>query len=425
MSQATSQTPIVPLRVAEACTKETCSGEVVAVETALATEIFARCAPTSEVGPTLDFEQQARRFYGCLPRLLNRAGADPTHVVWERVYFEDFDRDMEVFQQVRTEAYRAAGLSEADFPATTYIQQPPARKSQKVEVQTYVLLPKTSESLSVETRYDADTDTVAKVIESGGYRHLYIANIRGLLQQPGADNSFRAQCDRMFARCAKLLDDYGVKFTEVLRTWCYMTDIDNTYADFNLSRNEFFKEEGVTRLPASTGIEATLYPLEALCGMDLYAVLNPDGVEVEIMKTPTLNEAPEYGSAFSRGMKVETPEKTVLHISGTASVDELGATVHLDDPRKQMERMLLNIRELLAAQGASFDDLTQGTTFLKHAEYLELYELVLEEWGIRHLPNTLVEAGVCRPDLLCEMEAIAILPKDVETGEIVPAEPRG
>jgi enamine deaminase RidA (YjgF/YER057c/UK114 family) len=120
-------------------------------------------------------------------------------------------------------------------------------------------------------------------------------------------------------------------------------------------------------------------------------------------------------------MRVELPEKRVLHISGTASVDEAGATVHLDDPRKQMHRMLLNIRELLAAQGASFKDLTQATTFLKRAEYLELYELVLEEWDIRSLPNTFVEAGVCRPDLLCEMEAIAILPKDPETGELVPA----
>ena len=424
MSQATSQLNCVPLRVETPCTKETCSGELVAVETALATEIFARCAPTSDVAAQMDFEQQVRRFYGCLPRLLERAKADPSHVIWERVYFENFARDMEIFQQVRSEAYRAAGLSPDDFPATTYIQQPPARNTQKVEIQTYAMLPKSPDSLSVKTHYDAETDTVAKLIDSGGYQHLYIANIRGLSSEPGADNSFRAQSDRMFARCAKLLDDYGAKFTEVLRTWCYMTDIDNTYADFNLSRNVFFADEDVTRLPASTGIEARLWPVESLCGTDLYAVLNPDGVDIEIMTTPTLNEAHEYGSAFSRGMRVDLPEKRVLHISGTASVDEVGDTVHLDDSGKQMERMLLNIQELLAAQGATFEDLTQGTTFLKHAEYLELYEAILEKWEIRHLPNTLVEAGVCRPDLLCEMEAIAILPKDPVTGELVPAEER-
>jgi enamine deaminase RidA (YjgF/YER057c/UK114 family) len=202
-----------------------------------------------------------------------------------------------------------------------------------------------------------------------------------------------------------------VRFPDVLRTWCYLDDIDHTYADFNHSRNAFFAVEGVKRLPASTGIEARLWPLSARCAMDLYAVLNPDAAQVEVMTTPTLNEASEYGSSFARGMKVDLPDKTVLFISGTASIDERGVTVHVGDVRRQLERMLLNIQELLAAQGASFADLAQAATFLKRSEYMELCELVLEEWGIRDVPNTFVQAGVCRPELLCEMEAVAVLPK--------------
>ena len=108
-----------------------------------------------------------------------------------------------------------------------------------------------------------------------------------------------------------------------------------------------------------------------------------------------------------------------LHISGTASVDEKGDTVHLDDPRKQIERMLLNVQELLKPHGATMQDLTQAATFLKHKEYLEMYEEILEEWGVRNVPNTLVEAGVCRPNLLCEMEAVAVLPKRTVNGERV------
>jgi enamine deaminase RidA (YjgF/YER057c/UK114 family) len=227
----------------------------------------------------------------------------------------------------------------------------------------------------------------------------------------------------MFANCATLLAQHGAKFTDVYRTWCYLMDIDRDYAEFNLSRNAFFAEEGVTLLPASTGIQAHLFPAEAMCGMDLYALLDTDGVNIERMYTPTLNEADEYGSAFSRGMKLDLPDKVVLHISGTASVDEKGATVHLDDPRKQIERMLLNVKELLAAQGATFDDVTQIATFLKYAEYLELYETILKDWGIRHVPNTLVETGVCRPELLCELEAIAILPKESIDGKPIAVRP--
>jgi enamine deaminase RidA (YjgF/YER057c/UK114 family) len=157
--------------------------------------------------------------------------------------------------------------------------------------------------------------------------------------------------------------------------------------------------------------------------MDLYALLDTDGVNIECMYTPTLNEADEYGSSFSRGMKLDFPDKVVLHISVTASVDEKGATVHLDDPYKQIERMLLNAKELLAAQGSSSEDITQIATFLKRAEYLEMHESILNDWGIRHVPNTLVETGVCRLELLCELEAIAILPKESCNGKPVAAEP--
>ncbi len=411
MTLATLPIRDLPLRRTCACGKDTCSGELIALDTPYAKEIFIRCAPTLSVEPDVAFDEQARRFYGCLPRLLAQAGADTSHVVLERVFFEDFACDMGTFQQIRREFYETAGLTDENFPATTYIQQPPCRKSQKIEMQIYAILPKEPDSVRVTTFFDTRTQTTAKLVEIAGCRHLYIADIKGLSDDPDVPGTFREQSDRMLNTCADLLARHGATFPQVLRTWCYLVDIDHTYAEFNLSRNAFFQQHGVKRCPASTGIEARLWPLQAWCGMDLYALLNPESAKVEVMHTPTLNEAWDYGSSFARGMKVDLPDKTVLYISGTASIDEHGVTVHLGNTRRQLERMLLNIQELLHAQGATFQDLTQAATFLKRAETLELCELVFEEWGIRNVPNTLVEAGVCRPELLCEMEAIAILPK--------------
>ena len=119
-----------------------------------------------------------------------------------------------------------------------------------------------------------------------------------------------------------------------------------------------------------------------MCSFDLYTLLDPEGVEIEVMHTPTLNEADEYGSAFSRGMKVVLPEKTVLYISGTASVDEKGDTVHLDDVQKQVERMLVNVRELLRPHNSTFADVVQVITYLKYADYLADVRRHLEEVGI-------------------------------------------
>ena len=166
----------------------------------------------------------------------------------------------------------------------------------------------------------------------------------------------------------------------------------------------------MARLPASTGIRAGLYPRDSLCSFDLYSLLDTDGAAIEVMHTPTLNEADEYGSSFSRGMKVVLPEKTVLYVSGTASVDEYGATVHKDDIQKQIERMLLNVRELLRPHGSTFADVVQVITYLKHARYLPTFLDTWKQWELNGLPNSFVEAGVCRPDLLCELEAIAIIP---------------
>jgi len=423
MTQATTEIERTPLRIHCPCEKDTCSGEVVSLDSEFTREVYVRCAPVLGPTPELDFEGQARRFYGCLPGLLEQGGADMSHVVWERAFFENFAEDMDSFRRVQKEVYGAAGVAAEQLPATTYLQQPPARAAQKIEHQIHAIVPKDPESYSVETSYDEATDTTAKLVTIDGRRHLYITDINGISDDPDNPGTFREQSDRMFVNCERLLAEFGAKFTDVYRTWCYLVDIDRDYAEFNLSRNEFFAKEGVTLLPASTGIQSILWPLRALVGMDLYALLDADGVGIERMYTPTLNEADEYGSSFSRGMKLDFPDKVVLHISGTASVDEKGATVHLDDPYKQIERMLLNVKELLAAQGSSFEDVTQIASFLKDAEYLEMYESILTDWGIRHVPNTLVETGVCRPELLCELEAIAILPKESTNGKAVAAEP--
>ena len=55
------------------------------------------------------------------------------------------------------------------------------------------------------------------------------------------------------------------------------------------------------------------------------------------MTTPTLNEAPLYGSDFARGMKVVETNKVALHVSGTASIDEArqdGARRGTSKPRR-------------------------------------------------------------------------------------------
>src|SRR5579871_5417441 len=75
-----------------------------------------------------------------------------------------------------------------------------------------------------------------------------------------------------------------------------------------------------------------------------------------------LNEAYDYGSAFSRGMRIELNGVTILLISGTASIDDQGQTVHVGDLRAQVRRTYDNISKLLASEGATWSAITPPST---------------------------------------------------------------
>jgi hypothetical protein len=70
----------------------------------------------------------------------------------------------------------------------------------------------------------------------------------------------------------------------------------------------------------------------------------------------------------------------------------------------------VNVAALLAGQGAGFADVVQAVTYLKRpADAVRLREK-LHAAGFEGFPNALVVAPVCRPELLCETEALAVLP---------------
>jgi len=131
-----------------------------------------------------------------------------------------------------------------------------------------------------------------------------------------------------------------------------------------------------------------------------------------------LNEAYDYGSAFSRGMRVDLNGLTILLISGTASIDEHGMTVHVGDLRKQVRRTYDNITQLLAAEGATWHDIVRTTCYLRDIErdyqaFNEERTEFYKEQKLDPLPaSTGIQAILCRPDLLVEIEAIAMFRRE-------------
>jgi enamine deaminase RidA (YjgF/YER057c/UK114 family) len=129
-----------------------------------------------------------------------------------------------------------------------------------------------------------------------------------------------------------------------------------------------------------------------------------------------LNEAYTYQrpSSFSRGLRIDLNGLAILLISGTASIDEHGNTVHVGDFRAQMRRTLSNITALLAAEGATWKDIVRTTCYLRdierdYAAFNEERTAFYKEQGLDPLPaSTGIQAILCRPELLVEIEAIAM-----------------
>ena len=129
-----------------------------------------------------------------------------------------------------------------------------------------------------------------------------------------------------------------------------------------------------------------------------------------------LNEAYAYAkpSSFSRGMRIDLNGLTILLISGTASIDENGVSVHIGDFRAQMRRTLENITGLLKSEGCTWQDIVRTSCYLRDIDrdYDDFNQVRTEfflEQGLDPLPaSTGIQAKLCRPELLVEIEAIAM-----------------
>jgi 2-iminobutanoate/2-iminopropanoate deaminase len=84
---------------------------------------------------------------------------------------------------------------------------------------------------------------------------------------------FRAQLWRTYRNITALLATEGATWHDVVRTTCYLRDIERDYKDFNEVRTAFFSWVGLDPLPASTGIQARLCREDLLVEIEAMAVV--------------------------------------------------------------------------------------------------------------------------------------------------------
>jgi enamine deaminase RidA (YjgF/YER057c/UK114 family) len=372
-----------------------------------AREIFFSCQPPAEV---VDPGPQAEAVYRAIVSVLEEQGGSFGSVVRETVFLRNLRANVGLVREARHRVL-AASEGTACMPATTEIEQPPLNERACLEVSIQAVLAHGSLPRFGPIKAMSGCDC-AECAHAHGLRvhigeddRLYAGGLCG------CGESAYEQTLAMFGVAENLLQQAGMDFSDVMRTWIYLREMERDYPDLNRARREFFAARGIDPVPASTGISGGPVPeAHDLC-LDIYAVKAGRSLVRTVMTSPTLNEAGEYGADFVRGMRVEESNKAALLVSGTASIDEAGRTAHPGDFEAQADRMLANVAALLKGQGATFGDVVSAVTYLKNAADAKRLEEKLHEAGYTGFPNVLVEAPICRSDLLCETEALAVLPR--------------
>ena len=196
----------------------------------------------------------------------------------------------------------------------------------------------------------------------------------------------------------------------LVRTWIYVTNIDVNYQGVVEARNDVFDQQGLTadtHYIASTGIGGATPVRHAAVGIDFLTVPNIQEEDKKYLKAlDHLNPTHEYGVAFERGTRLTLPGKQMHFISGTASIDKHGAVMYEGDIVRQTGRLLENIGALLKDGDATMNDIQYFIIYLRDISDYHTVEKMMQQF-YPQIPHIIVEARVCRPGWLIEMECIA------------------
>ena len=334
-------------------------------------------------------------------------------IIQEKIY-----SSMAAKEQVlaaREKEYRKAGLDPS--LAVTWLEGTPLASTGFCGFQIWGIAPKDRGKTTVATLDGEGGRDAGRLWTGPGYRMLYLPSVQGICSDGPLPGNVTDQAAMMFENANSALQSAGFQYSQVIRTWIYLPRILDWYGEFNRVRTEFYANAGFGRdpgkspFPASTGIQARSTP-HGECSMDLLVLETKDPARARaepILTTSRQGPAFGYGSAFSRGMSLILEDRKTVFISGTASIDSQGNTVYPGNNEMQCLETLVNVAALLEREGGSLHDIATATLFCKTREVFTAYQNVVRWLQIPEIPIVYVQADVCRPDLLVEMEAVAFI----------------
>ena len=239
----------------------------------------------------------------------------------------------------------------------------------------------------------------------------------GTIRAEPSARSMEAEAYDIYARLFALADRTGHR--HVIRVFNYIADITGDagglerYRRFNAGRHEAFDASGraVEAAPAAcalgmrTGPTVVAFLASSQAGQP---VENPR--QVSAYRYPAVHSP--RSPSFSRAMLTGGTDGRSLHISGTASI--VGhESLHLGDVAAQTAEIVRNFEALLGQCGgltlADVRSRLQLKIYVRHTRDVPAIRRELASLG-QAAQGMVVQAEICRRELLVEIEAFCALP---------------
>ncbi len=269
-------------------------------------------------------------------------------------------------------------------------------------------------NIKIDYIHDSSTGVTGTFLSIKTGMHYYLTGLNAYYNNGISNNVL---LDNFFTNLEVFLKKNNLNPQSIIRTWFYLDNIDYSYISFNKARKKFFTNNGINysskskNLPASTCIEG-ISSSNSLLNCSLIGYTNiDDSYKISRIYNSFQNE-PEgskylHKPTFSRGMLIESKDYIEVQISGTASINEIGETVYIDDEYGQIKKTILNVKNILDQHNMDFSDFHESTLFFKRREYLSAFKSILGELNIPMFSSTYVVTNVCRNNLLFEIDGIA------------------
>ena len=348
-------------------------------------------------GPAPTFELQLASLEAMYAAALGELRLGATTAVFRRVFLSDAAN--------QDQALRLSSLGARDDAnpiALSIIEQPPLPEL-KLALWAYHVRDAASP--------DKQSTGHGIALRRGACTHLFTTQL-GAEESP-ARTSSEQTCETFDAYLRVLAEHHATLRDNVVRTWLYVQGIDQNYQGMVTARRELFERQGLTNAThfiASTGIEGRPFDHRRLVMLDAYAIAGLDSRQVRhLTATDHLGPTSEYGVTFERGTRIDHGDRGHVFISGTASIDHKGLTLHVGDLEGQTRRAFANVEALLRDAGARSPDVAQMLVYLRDPADRPFVARYLQQF-YRDTPALILRAPVCRPSWLIEVECIAITP---------------